>query len=69
MPAVDKQGMVFMVKHRDASSAWVNTVFNLKMGRVQCVHVLPDTLPTVITVQLPLEGKARASRWSVTAQR
>lgn len=56
-PAADKQAMVFAVAHGDRNSVWVNTEFNRKMGRIQYAYVLPDTLATVITLQLTPEGK------------
>jgi hypothetical protein len=52
LPATDAQGMVFTVAHGHLASVWVNTVFDLKNGRVQYVYVIPDALATVITLQL-----------------
>jgi len=55
-PAADGQGMVFTVAHDHLRAAWVNTAFDLKVGRVQYVYVIPDHLVTVITINLQPQG-------------
>ena len=57
LPAVDKEGMVFTVSHDHVKSAWVNTEFDLKNGRIQYAYVIPDTWVTVITLQLTPDGQ------------
>ena len=56
LPAADAQGMVFTVAHDHLKSIWVNTEFNLKDGRVQYAHAIPDMLVTVITIRMKSEG-------------
>ena len=48
--------MVFTVQHGNQKAVWVNTEFNLKDGRVQYVYVVPETLVTVISLQLTVMG-------------
>jgi hypothetical protein len=55
-PVADAQGMVFTVAHRHLQAIWVNSELNLKEGRVQYVYVIPDTLVTVITLNLKPHG-------------
>jgi hypothetical protein len=56
LPVADAQGMVFTVAHRHLQAIWVNTELNLKEGRVQYVYVIPDTLVTVISLNLKPHG-------------
>lgn len=56
-PAKDEEGMVFMVAHGHTRATWVNTVLDLKDGRVQYVYVIPDALATVITLKLTPTGQ------------
>jgi hypothetical protein len=56
LPAMDKRGMVFTVPKDHRQSVWVNTEFNLKDGRIQYAYVIPETLATLITIQLTPEG-------------
>lgn len=56
-PAADEQGMVFNVAHDHLHATWVNTVFDLKNGRIQYVYMIPDALVTVIDLQLTPEGQ------------
>ncbi len=44
--------MVFMLAHGNKNAIWVNTSFDLKANRIQYVYVIPDTLVTVITINL-----------------
>lgn len=55
-PSVDLQGMVFKVRHADATAVWVNTVLDRDAGRIQYVYVIPDVLVTVITLDLKEVG-------------
>jgi hypothetical protein len=48
----DVEGAVFMVRHADHDSVWVNTIFDLEKGRMQYVYVLADLLVTTIDVHL-----------------
>jgi hypothetical protein len=57
-PAHDEQGVVFTVQHGDHNSVWVNTVFDLKAGRMQYVMVVPEKFVSVIDVRLIPEGAA-----------
>jgi hypothetical protein len=57
VPANDEEGMVFTVAHDHMRSAWVNTQFDEKNGRMQYVYMIPDALVTVITLQLTAEGE------------
>lgn len=56
LPAEDKEGMVFAVKHHHMRSVWVNTQFDLKGGRIQYAYVIPEALVTLITLKLTAEG-------------
>jgi hypothetical protein len=56
-PASDEQGMVFTVAHQHMRSAWVNTAFDPKNGRIQYVYMIPDALVTVITLNLTPQGQ------------
>jgi hypothetical protein len=50
--AKDQEGMVFMLAHGNKNAIWVNTCFDLKANRIQYVYVIPETLVTVITINL-----------------
>lgn len=56
-PASDEEGMVFAVAHQHLRSAWVNTAFDMKSGRIQYVYMIPDELVTVITLNLRPQGQ------------
>jgi hypothetical protein len=51
-PARDVEGAVFTVRHGEQTAVWVNTLFDLKAGRMQYVYVLADLLVTTIDVRL-----------------
>ena len=51
-PARDIEGAVFTVRHGEHTAVWVNTLFDLKAGRMQYVYVLEDLLVTTIDVRL-----------------
>jgi len=51
-PAHDEQGAVFTVQHGPHTSVWVNTIFDLKGGRMQYVALISDALVSVIDVRL-----------------
>jgi hypothetical protein len=55
-PANDEQGAIFTVQHGGHSSVWVNTLFDLKAGRMQYVMVVPEKFVSVIDVRLTEEG-------------
>jgi hypothetical protein len=57
VPAADQQGMVFNVAHDHLHATWVNTLFDLKNGRIQYVYMIPDALVTVVDLQLTQEGQ------------
>jgi len=57
IPANDEAGMVFTVAHDHMRSAWVNTQFDEKNGRIQYVYMIPEALVTVITLQLTAQGE------------
>ena len=48
--------MVFTTIHSGRQATWVNTQFDVKNGRVQCVYVVPERMVTVITLNLIPEG-------------
>jgi hypothetical protein len=52
VPARDVEGAVFTVRHGEHTAVWVNTLFDLKSGRMQYVYVLADLLVTTIDVRL-----------------
>jgi hypothetical protein len=51
-PAKDTEGAVFTVPHGPHKSIWVNTVYDVKGGRMQYVAIIPDIVATVIDVRL-----------------
>jgi hypothetical protein len=51
-PARDVEGAVFTVRCGEHTAVWVNTLFDLKAGRVQYVYMLADLLVTTIDVRL-----------------
>jgi hypothetical protein len=57
-PAADVRGMVFTVKHGDLNATWVNTAFDLNVGRVQYAYVIPEKMVTLITIQLTPQGSS-----------
>jgi hypothetical protein len=56
VPARDVEGAVFTVRHGDHTAVWVNTLFDLKAGRMQYVYVLADLLVTTVDVRLHAAG-------------
>ena len=52
VPARDVEGAVFTVPHGERTAVWVNTLFNLSVGRMQYVYVLGNLLVTTIDVRL-----------------
>jgi hypothetical protein len=46
------EGAVFTLRHGERTAVWVNTVFDLRGGRMQYVYVLSDLLVTTIDVRL-----------------
>jgi hypothetical protein len=48
----DRSGMVFTVAHGHTRAVWVNTRLDLGNGDVQYVYVVPETLATVITIEM-----------------
>lgn len=55
LPARDEQGMVFTVERAPGKSVWLNTAFDLMNGRIQYAYMIPNTLVTLITLQLTQE--------------
>ncbi len=53
---VDREGMVFEVRHADMTAIWVNTVFDETARRIQYVYLIPNVLVTVITLKLEPDG-------------
>jgi hypothetical protein len=61
-PGADQQGMVFTVAHGHLNAAWVNTEFDIRNGRFQYVYLIPNTLVTVISIQLlPIGEQTRVN--------
>jgi hypothetical protein len=54
--SLDREGMVFTVKHGHTHAAWVNTAFDLANGKIQYAYVVPDAMVTLITLRLTPEG-------------
>jgi hypothetical protein len=54
---LDREGMVFTVKHGHMHAAWVNTAFDLSNGKIQYAYVVPDAMVTLITLRLTPEGE------------
>ena len=67
-PGKDVEGMVFTLPHGDRKSVWVNTVFDLKGGRMQYVAVVPEAMVSVIDVRLSA-GEAGTTVAEVTYAR
>jgi hypothetical protein len=67
-PARDIAGAVFTLPHQHTKSTWVNTMFDLKQGRMQYVYFIPDVLVTLIDVSLTPVGTNRTAV-SVTYER
>jgi hypothetical protein len=55
-PAIDREGMVFSIPHRDQTAIWVNTALDPLGRRVQYVYVIPGVVATVITIGLTPEN-------------
>src|SRR5215831_1618412 len=51
-PPRDELGEVFLVSHGHRDAIWVNTAFDLRGGFIQYVHMIPETLVTVIDIHL-----------------
>lgn len=52
LPERDVEGAVFIVRHGEHRSVWVNTLFDVQSGHIQYVYVLGDLLATTIDVRL-----------------
>jgi hypothetical protein len=52
VPPRDVEGAVFTMRHGEHTAVWVNTLFDLKAGRMQYVYVLANLLVTTIDVRL-----------------
>src|SRR3954467_15556262 len=52
VPARDVEGAVFTLRHGEHTAVWVNTVFDLNVGRMHDGYVLGDLLVTTIDVRL-----------------
>jgi hypothetical protein len=48
----DIEGTVFTVPHGTHQSIWVNTIYDVKGGRMQYVTIIPNVVATVIDVRL-----------------
>jgi hypothetical protein len=62
-PARDQPGMVFTVAHRQFTSAWVNTAFDLAAGHVQYAYVLNDAMAVLIDIHAT---RSEANKTAVT---
>lgn len=51
-PGKDIEGAVFTVQHGQHTSIWVNTRFDLNLGRMQYVSFVPEVLVSTVDVQL-----------------
>jgi hypothetical protein len=60
VPAIDREGMVFSIPHRDQTAIWVNTALDPLAGRVQYVYVIPGVVATVITIGLTPQNEQNA---------
>jgi hypothetical protein len=56
LPPADVQGMVFTIAHHHRQAVWINTEFDLKNGRIQYAHVIPDAMVTLITLRMQFQG-------------
>lgn len=50
-PAADQRGMVFLVKHGQLESTWVNTELDFARGAVQYAYVVPGAMTAMITIR------------------
>jgi hypothetical protein len=51
-PARDIEGAVFQVSRGQHQATWVNTAFDLNLGHVQYVYVIPDVMATLIDIHV-----------------
>lgn len=51
-PARDVEGAVFQVSRGQHQATWINTVFDLNLGHVQYVYVIPDGMATLINIYI-----------------
>lgn len=66
--AKDIQGAIFTVPRAEGTSTWVNTVYDVSLGRMQYVYFIPDILVTTIDVHLTTVDKS-TTRVAVTYAR
>jgi hypothetical protein len=62
-PAHDEQGAVFNVQHGAHNRVWVNTLFDLKNGRMRYVALIPGALVSVIDAA---DGRSKTTRIDVS---
>jgi hypothetical protein len=52
VPAADKKGAVFTIKHGEHSATWICTAFDLESGYFQYAYIIPEIMVTLIDVHL-----------------
>jgi len=62
-PAKDIEGSVFTIRHAAHTATWVNTVFDLRSGRMQYVYFIANIMTATIDVKLTSEGNDRTRVW------
>ncbi len=60
-PVADVPGMVFATHQSDLHATWVNTAFDLEAGHIQYVYFVPETLVTMIDIQVSRQGAYHAA--------
>ena len=67
-PPGDQQGEVFTISHGATTIPWINTAFDSEKGHVQYVYFVPDTMVTLIDIQVRAQD-ANTTKVSVTYDR
>jgi hypothetical protein len=60
-PAHDQQGEIFKVAHRQHTSVWINTLFDVVGGHVQYAYVLGDAMATLIDIHATRQGPQKTA--------
>jgi hypothetical protein len=55
--AEDRQSMVFAVTSQHGTAVWINTSFEPATGRFQYAYVVPNSMTTLITLNLRPDGR------------
>ena len=56
-PVQDTAGAVFTMQQGPQKSVWVNTLLDMKDGRLQYAMFVPDTMVTIVDVRMMADGK------------